>query len=65
MHNSTHSSQMKTVGPAINFLTSCWLLPQKEQYNIFLLLLIEFKTNQFVYFIIFCVLISSFGFNFA
>ncbi len=31
-----HSSQMKTDGPAINFLTSCWLLPQKEQYKIFL-----------------------------
>jgi hypothetical protein len=31
MHNSTHSSQMNTVGPAISFLTSCWLLPQKEQ----------------------------------
>ena len=23
MHSSTHSSQIKTVGPAINFLTSC------------------------------------------
>ena len=31
MQSSTHSSQIKTVGPAINFLTSCWLLPQKEQ----------------------------------
>lgn len=28
---STHSSQIKTVGPAISFLTSCWALPQKEQ----------------------------------
>src|SRR5437868_11485549 len=35
MHNSTHSSQMNTVGPAISFLTSCWLLPQKEQYSVF------------------------------
>tara|TARA_Y100001936_G_C15787022_1_gene514412 strand:- start:532 stop:711 length:180 start_codon:yes stop_codon:yes gene_type:complete len=26
---------MNTVGPAINFFTSCWLLPQKEQYNVF------------------------------
>jgi hypothetical protein len=26
-----HSSQMKTDGPAISFLTSCWLFPQKEQ----------------------------------
>src|SRR6188508_2536082 len=37
MHNSTHSSQMKTVGPAISLRTSCWLLPQKEQYKVFLL----------------------------
>src|ERR1700712_1079095 len=36
MHNSTHSSQMKTVGPAISLRTSCWLLPQKEQYRGFL-----------------------------
>jgi len=28
-----HSSQIKTDGPAISFLTSCWLLPQKEQYK--------------------------------
>ena len=31
IQSSTHSSQIKTVGPAISFLTSCWLLPQKEQ----------------------------------
>src|ERR1700691_2239470 len=36
MHSSTHSSQMNTVGPAMSFLTSCWLLPQKEQYSVFL-----------------------------
>src|SRR5476649_2163924 len=36
MHNSTHSSQMNTVGPAINLRTSCWLLPQKEQYSVLL-----------------------------
>src|SRR5580698_4981562 len=36
MHSSTHSSQMKTVGPAMSFRTSCWLLPQKEQYSVFL-----------------------------
>src|ERR1700722_13483401 len=36
MHNSTHSSQMNTVGPAISLRTSCWLLPQKEQYRVFL-----------------------------
>src|SRR5579862_3454349 len=36
MQSSTHSSQMKTVGPAMSFLTSCWLLPQKEQYSVFL-----------------------------
>jgi hypothetical protein len=28
---------MNTVGPAINFLTSCCPLPQKEQYNELLL----------------------------
>jgi hypothetical protein len=26
---------MKTEGPAMSFLTSCWLLPQNEQYRIF------------------------------
>jgi hypothetical protein len=31
MHNSTHSSQINTVGPAMSLRTSCWLLPQKEQ----------------------------------
>src|ERR1700723_3990427 len=36
MQSSTHSSQINTVGPAISFLTSCWLLPQKEQYSFFL-----------------------------
>src|SRR6185437_5622498 len=36
MQSSTHSSQMKTVGPAINLRTSCWLLPQNEQYSVFL-----------------------------
>src|SRR5204862_6381097 len=36
MQSSTHSSQITTVGPAISFLTSCWLLPQKEQYSVFL-----------------------------
>src|SRR5579871_3719017 len=36
MHSSTHSSQMKTVGPAISLRTSCWLLPQNEQYSVFL-----------------------------
>src|SRR5579872_6802987 len=35
MHSSTHSSQMNTVGPAISFRTSCWLLPQNEQYSVF------------------------------
>src|ERR1700729_2054362 len=37
MHNSTHSSQMNTVGPAMSLRTSCWLLPQKEQYSVLLL----------------------------
>ena len=36
IHSSTHSSQIKTVGPAINFLTSCWLFPQNEQYKVVL-----------------------------
>ena len=31
LQSSMHSSQMKTDGPAISFLTSCWLLPQNEQ----------------------------------
>src|SRR5207302_10866797 len=35
MQSSTHSSQMNTVGPAISLRTSCWLLPQNEQYNVF------------------------------
>src|SRR6516162_3149264 len=34
MHSSTHSSQMNTVGPAMSLRTSCWLLPQKEQYRV-------------------------------
>src|SRR5579862_8320656 len=34
MHSSTHSSQMNTVGPAISLRTSCWLLPQNEQYSV-------------------------------
>src|SRR5207249_458542 len=29
-HTPTHSSQMKTVGPAISFRTSFWLLLQNE-----------------------------------
>src|SRR4029079_10629815 len=33
LQSSTHSSQTKTDGPAISLRTSCWLLPQKEQYN--------------------------------
>src|SRR3990167_4008157 len=33
MHSSTHSSQMNTVGPAMSLRTSCWLLPQNEQYR--------------------------------
>src|SRR6185369_3008785 len=35
LHSSMHSSQMNTDGPAMSFLTSCWLLPQKEQYSSF------------------------------
>src|SRR4029079_13580178 len=35
LQSSMHSSQMKTDGPAISFLTSCWLLPQNEQYRTF------------------------------
>src|SRR5438874_5729982 len=33
LQSSMHSSQMNTDGPAMSFLTSCWLLPQKEQYR--------------------------------
>src|ERR1700745_4291563 len=36
MHNSTHSSQMNTVGPAMSLRTSCWLLPQNEEQSVFL-----------------------------
>src|SRR5215813_12774202 len=35
MQSSTHSSQMKTVGPAMSLRTSCWDLPQNEQYRVF------------------------------
>src|SRR5262249_10740775 len=35
MQSSTHSSQINTVGPAMSFRTSCWLLPKKEQYSVF------------------------------
>jgi hypothetical protein len=35
LHKSMHSSQMKTEGPAMSFFTSCWLLPQNEQYKFF------------------------------
>src|SRR5713226_408561 len=30
LHTSTHSSQMKTVGPAMSFRTSFWSLLQNE-----------------------------------
>jgi hypothetical protein len=33
LQSSTHSSQMNTDGPAMSLRTSCWLLPQKEQYS--------------------------------
>src|SRR5690606_41903307 len=33
LHRSIHSSQMNTEGPAISLRTSCWLVPQKEQYS--------------------------------
>ena len=35
LQSSTHSSQTYTEGPAMSFLTSCWLFPQKEQYSNF------------------------------
>src|ERR1700712_885763 len=35
LNRSIHSSQMNTDGPAMSFLTSCWLLPQNEQYKSF------------------------------
>src|SRR3546814_16923368 len=34
LHNSTHSSQMKTVGPAISLRTSCCDFPQKLQNRV-------------------------------
>src|SRR4029453_11522902 len=33
LQSSMHSSQMNTDGPAMSFLTSCWLFPQNEQYS--------------------------------
>src|SRR5215207_6543412 len=33
LQSSMHSSQMKTDGPAMSLRTSCWLLPQNEQYS--------------------------------
>src|SRR5579872_5910480 len=33
LHSSTHSSHTYTDGPAMSLRTSCWLLPQKEQYS--------------------------------
>src|SRR5687767_12122164 len=33
LQSSTHSSQTNTDGPAISLRTSCWLLPQNEQYR--------------------------------
>src|SRR5262249_3021486 len=36
MHNSTRPSQINTVGPAMSLSTSCWLLPQNEQWSGFL-----------------------------
>src|SRR5258706_476402 len=35
LHNSMHSSQMKTDGPAISLRRACSLLTQKEQYRSF------------------------------
>ena len=37
LQTSTHSSQMKTVGPAMSFRTSFWSLLQKEQRSVSLL----------------------------
>ena len=34
LHKSTHSLQIYTLGPAINFLTSSWDLPQNEQLSL-------------------------------
>src|SRR3954463_10424948 len=35
LQSSMHSSQMNTDGPAMSLRTSCWLLPQNEQYSSF------------------------------
>ena len=34
LQSPMHSSQMKTFGPAISFLTSCWVFPQNEQLRL-------------------------------
>jgi len=33
LQSSMHSSQMYTVGPAMSFRTSFWLLPQNEHFS--------------------------------
>src|SRR5574340_860381 len=33
LHSAIHSSHTNTDGPAISLRTSCWLLPQNEQYS--------------------------------
>src|SRR5438552_13549066 len=47
-HTPTHSSQMKTVGPAISFRTSFWLLLQNEHRRTSSLFF--FTDNLFVYY---------------
>src|SRR5215467_2955549 len=53
LHSSTHSSQMKTVGPAMSLRTSCWFLPQNEQQSVFcaplLILLIVWTCRALLY----------------
>lgn len=43
---SIHSLQMYTAGPAISFLTSEWLFPQKEHIVRFGLRAIEWKFRE-------------------
>ena len=46
LHNSTHSSQMYTEGPAMSFRTSFWDLPQKLQQVLGCLLLLDLRLTR-------------------
>jgi hypothetical protein len=59
LQSSMHSSQTKTEGPAISFLTSCWLFPQNEQYRVFSLEVPFFSAMETVPFQQFGVMIPK------